>query len=127
MVMQLQNEPPAGFIHENRAMSAQQRARELQLAQAYWMLAVNNLQHRYAYNTALPVTPPPDFRVDQNGLRDSAATRMRYWDELRKVWSTPGDWHKTPANNGSQVMAAYEWLKEKLTQPQGKAKAAPGS
>ncbi len=119
-VMELKTDPPNGFVYENPNAGAQERARELQLGHAYWMIAVNDLQHKYAYNTALPAVPPLDFRVDQNGLRGDAALRMHYWQEMRKIWASPTDWQKTQ-NGGNQFTALIEWLKNKLTQPQAKA------
>jgi len=116
--MELRGNPPAGFVAQNPAWGAQERARQLQFANAYWMLAVNDLQHKYAYNTKLPATPPPEFKVDANGLKDTAATRMMYWDKLRQLWTTPGDWKQVTVNNGGDISTAVNWVKTKLTQPQ---------
>lgn len=116
--MQLRTDPPAGFIAQNAAWNAQERARQVQFAHAYWMLAVNDLQHKYAYNTPLPAIPPSEFQVDQNGLKDNAATRMMYWDKLRQLWTAPDDWQQVAVNNGNDMSAALGWLKTKLTQPQ---------
>ncbi len=126
-VMQLKNDPPAGFIYENPAWSAPEQAQQLQLGQAYWMVAVNNLEHRYPYKTALPAVPPPDFRVDQNGLQGDPAARMRYWNELRNVWLTPKDWEQTTASNGNLLTQAINWVRVELANAQGKTKGTSGS
>jgi hypothetical protein len=117
VTMQLQSDPPAGFVIQNPHWGATERARQLQLAHAYWMLAINDIEHKYPYNTALPAAPPPEFRVDQNGLKDDAATRRIYWDELRKLWSQPGDWQQVAVSDGNSITGMLTWLKNKLTQP----------
>jgi len=116
--MQLRTNPPAGFVLQNPGWGPQERARQLQISQAYWMLAVNDLQHKYAFNNPLPATPPPEFRVDQNGLKDNAALRMQYWNKLQKLWKSPTDWRQVTVNNGNELASALGWLKTKLTQPQ---------
>lgn len=117
VAMQLRNDPPAGFVVENPRWGAAERARQLQLAHAYWMLAINNIEHKYPYNTALPATPPPEFRVDQSGLRDNAATRSLYWEKLRKLWKQPDDWQQVTVSSGNGIADMLAWLKNKLTQP----------
>ena len=87
------------------------------------MIAINDLQHKYAYDTPLPATPPSDFRVDPGSLKEDAAIRMRYWEKLRQIWTSPEDWQKT-TTGGSRLSSGFEWLKDKFTQPQGQAKAA---
>jgi hypothetical protein len=124
VVMQLQTDPPAGFVVENPAWGAKERARQLQLAHAYWMLAVNDLEHKYPYGAALPDNPPPEFKVDEGGLKDDAATRRIYWDKFRKLWNTPGDWNQVTTTS-SGLSGSLDWLRNKLTQPQPTATAAP--
>lgn len=117
LVMQLPTDPPAGFIAQNPRWSPLERARQLQLGQAYWMLAVNDLEHEYPFNTQLPVTPPPEFKVDEGGLRDDAATRAVYWNRLRQLWKTPSDWQQIAQSTGGWSLA-LDWLKTKLGQTQ---------
>jgi hypothetical protein len=117
VAMQLRSDPPAGFVVENPRWGATERARQLQLSHAYWMLAINDLEHKYPYQTELPATPPPEFRVDQNGLKDDAATRRLYWDEIRKLWSTPDAWQKVTVSSGNGITSMFESLKDKLSQP----------
>ncbi len=124
VVMQLKSDPPAGFVMENAAWGAKERARQLQLAQAYWMLAVNDLEHKYPFGSALPATPPPEFKIDEGGLKDDAATRRIYWDKFRKLWTTPDDWNQVSTTSGG-VAGTVDWLKNKLTQPQPPASAVP--
>ncbi|MDE3135948.1 MAG: hypothetical protein KGL59_05215 [Acidobacteriota bacterium] len=116
VVMQLKTDPPAGFVVQNPAWGAKERARQYQLSQAYWMLAVNDLEHKYPYGTALPDTPPPEFRVDQGGLKDDAATRRVYWDKFRQLWNAPGDWNQVTTSSGG-LSGVFDWLENKLTQP----------
>jgi hypothetical protein len=124
VVMQLKTDPPAGFVEQNPAWGAKERARQLQLAQAYWMLAVNDLEHQYPYGTALPDTPPAEFKVDQGGLKDDAATRRIYWDKFRKLWNTSEDWNQTTQTSGG-VAGVLDWLRNKLTPPAPPANGAP--
>lgn len=107
--MELKNEPPAGFVYENPAWSPQLRAHQLQLAQAYWMIAVNDLQHRFPYAQPLPATPPPNFRVSQNGLKDDLATRTRYWEQMRTIWMSPEDWQRVPVS-GNTLQSILVWV-----------------
>ncbi|HEV2387262.1 MAG TPA: hypothetical protein VGS20_08405 [Candidatus Acidoferrales bacterium] len=112
--MQLRNQAPNGWVTVNAAWSAKRRSHELQLAQAYWMIAVNDLQHRYAFNTELPPNPPPEFKVDTADLKDDAATRTHYWDEMRVLWTNPDTWQQTVSNQGGQAARAIDWLRQKF-------------
>jgi hypothetical protein len=112
--MQLQTDPPAGFVDQQAGWGPQRRSHELQLAQAYWMIGINILQHRYAFNTDLPATPPPDFKVDQNGLKDSPALRDHYWAKMREVWKAPEDWKKVEVSSGNGLGKMTDWLRSKL-------------
>ncbi len=118
VAMELKNEPPAGFIEANPGWGPQERARQLQLAHAYWMIGINDLEHQYPYNTALPATPPPEFRVDQPGLKDDAATRLIYWNRFRALWTTPTDWQQVNVSGGNPISNAIDWLQERLSHPQ---------
>jgi hypothetical protein len=126
VVMQLQASPPSGFVVENPTSGAKERARQYQLAQAYWMLAVNDLEHKYPYGTDLPAAPPPEFKVDQNGLKDDAATRRIYWDKIRELWSKPEDWKQVTTSSGG-LSGTLDWLENKLTQPQQPSSTPPAN
>jgi hypothetical protein len=112
--MQLQTNPPAGFVDQRANWTPQHRARELQMAQAYWMIGINILQHKYLFNSDLPATAPPDFKVDQNGLKDDAAIRDHYWQKMREIWKTPEDWQKVEVSNGNGLSRAIGWLQSTL-------------
>jgi hypothetical protein len=114
ITMQLHSEPPAGWVVTNPAWGAKRRARELQLANAYWLIAVNSLQHEFAFNTPLPENPPPEFKVDTANLKDDSATRTHYWDEMRNVWTKPDTWQQTVTNGGGPAAKAIEWLRQKF-------------
>ncbi len=123
IAMELKNDPPAGFIDANPGWGPQERARQLQLAHAYWMIGINDLEHQYPYNTALPATPPAEFRVDQVGLKDDAATRMIYWNKFRALWTTPSAWQQVNVSGNNPISKAIGWLQDKLSQPQQTATA----
>ncbi len=112
--MELKNDPPAGFVYENPAWSPQLRAHQLQLAQAYWMIAINDLQHRFPYGKPLPAAAPPDFQVNQNGLRDDLATRARYWQEIKQIWTSPSDWQMIPVS-GNTLQNIFAWAEHGFT------------
>jgi hypothetical protein len=118
VVMQLPTDPPAGFIAQNPRWGPLERARQIQLGQAYWLLAVNDLEHEYPYNSQLPATPPPEFRVNSGGLQDDMATRMAYWNKLQQLWKTRSDWQQVSENTGGEFSQAISWIKTKLTEPQ---------
>ena len=63
-VMQLQPEAPVEFVDQSPSLNAKQRVREEELAQAYWRVAVVNLQQRYPFGSELPAEPPADFQID---------------------------------------------------------------
>lgn len=107
-VMRLRSDPPAGFFEVRRDWDAKRRAAEEQLARAYWETALNSVQWRYSYGTSLPDNPPPEFKLEekswQGGVSEpAAATRARYWRQLRRVWVSPQTWEKS-----------YEWDTERL-------------
>jgi hypothetical protein len=118
VAMELKNDPPAGFVETNPRWGPQERARQMQLAHAYWMIGINDLEHQYPYNTALPAAPPPIFHVDQPGLKDDAATRMVYWNKFRALWSNSEDWQQVNVSGGNPISNAINWLQERLSQSQ---------
>ena len=96
-VMQLQPEAPAEFIEQNPDWSAKRRAREEEVAQAYWHVAVASLQQRYPFGRELPADPPSEFQVDKQyapagGAKAFSETRARCWEKLRHIWVQPQSW-----------------------------------
>ena len=96
-VIELQPEAPAEFIDQNPNWSARRRARESEVAQAYWQVAVDSLQARYPFGTELPADPPTEFQVDDKYAPTSSAkavseTRAHYWEKLRKFWVGRQSW-----------------------------------
>jgi len=96
-VMHLQPEIPAGFIEQNPSWSAKRRAREEEVAQAYWRIAVVGLQERYPFGSELPAEPPTAFQVDKKyaatgGAKAFSETRARYWENLRISWAQRESW-----------------------------------
>lgn len=117
-VMQLPANPPAGFIAQNPNWGPVERARQLQIGQGYWMLAVNDLQHEYPFNTPLPAIAPPQFKLATQSLNADTAARAMYWNKLRQLWTKPTEWQKATETNGGELAQALAWIKAKLTQPQ---------
>lgn len=97
--VQLRSDPPASFLEVRPEWNPRQRAHQEQLARAYWKIAITTLESKYAYGTPLPEQPPPEFQVNENGLKDDPATRSYYWDKLRQIWLDPTSW--TSANPSS--------------------------
>ena len=96
-VMQLQPEAPAEFIEQSPNWSAKRRAREEEVAQAYWQVAVVSLQEKYPFGSELPVDPPPEFQIDNKyvapgGAKAFSETRALYWENLRRSWVQPQSW-----------------------------------
>ena len=96
-VMQLQPEAPAEFIDQGLNWSAKRRAREEQVGQAYWQVAVTSLQESYPFGSELPVEPPAEFQIDNKNVAPGSAkalaeTRARYWEKLRQSWLEPQSW-----------------------------------
>jgi hypothetical protein len=99
-VVRLRVEPPAGFVDERPDWNAKRRAREEQLARAYWERAVQDLQTKYAFGTNLPEEPPAEFKVEEKGLpgknvKVDPGARARYWEKIRQVWARPEMWDKS--------------------------------
>ena len=96
-VMQLQPEAPAEFIEQSPNWNDKRRAHEEEVAQAYWQVAVVNLQEKYPFGSELPVDPPPEFQIDQKYIAPGSAkafseTRAVYWENLRRSWVQPQSW-----------------------------------
>ena len=114
-VIRLQAEPPAGFIEERPDWSAKRRAREEQLARAYWERAVRDVQAKYKFGTNLPDEPPAEFTVEEKGLSGSSpkvdpGARARYWVKLRQFWVLPETWEKSSRWN-------TDWIRRALQSP----------
>jgi hypothetical protein len=95
--MRLQPEAPAEFIEQNVNWSAKRRAQEEEVAQAYWRVAVVSLQERYPFGSELPAAPPTEFQVEKKyvttgGAKAFSATRVCYWENLRRTWVQPQSW-----------------------------------
>lgn len=109
-VLRLKVEPPPDFVETQPTWNANRQAAENRAAQAYWQLAINLVQWRFAYGTDLPGEPLEEFRLDENDFpRSSAAaapaTRVRYWNKLRAIWTQPQAWSETYVWN-------TDWLRE---------------
>jgi hypothetical protein len=99
-VMRLQAQPPAEFVDESATWGLARRAREQELARAFWQAAVSNLQVKYPYGTELPAEPPSEFDAGRSSLAAGGAkalseTREHYWLKLRKIWVQRESWVET--------------------------------
>ena len=95
--MQLQPEAPAEFIEQSPNWNAKRRAREEEMAQAYWRIAVVSLQGRYPFGSELPAEPPTEFQVEKKyaaigGAKAFSEARARYWENLRRNWVQRESW-----------------------------------
>jgi hypothetical protein len=100
-VIRLRATPPLAFFDESPSWTAKQRARENQLARAYWDLAVRDIEEQYGFGTTLPLDPPDNFKVEEKGRfgdvsKVDPAARNRYWERLREVWPLPDSWERMP-------------------------------
>lgn len=112
-VMRLNPEPPAGFGETRPEWDATRQAAEDRAAQAYWQLAQNFVQWKFAFGTELPAEPIAEFQLDEkdfprSGIAAAPATRARYWKKLREVWPLPQNWSRTYVWNPG-------WLTEMLS------------
>lgn len=99
-VMQLQALPPAEFIDESPNWGPIRRGREQEVAQAYWQVAVANLQEKYPFGSELPTQPPREFDAGKKylpagGAKTLSETRDHYWQKLRKIWVQRDSWVET--------------------------------
>ena len=112
-VMRLKAQPPPGFVETKKEWDATRQAAEDRAAQAYWQLAINLIQWRYAFGSELPGQPLEGFRLDEkdfprNSFAAAPATRVHYWNKLRTVWTQPQAWSETYVWN-------TDWLREALS------------
>lgn len=90
----LNNDPPQQYRTTPLAPGGQANA---ELADQYWVLAVQVIQWKYPFGTALPRDPLPEFTLLPKSAannRSAAAARQQYWDLLRQLWSRPEVWHR---------------------------------
>ena len=112
-VMRLKAQPPPGFVETQPDWDATRQAAENRAAEAYWQLAINLVQWRFAFGSELPGEPIEEFKLDEkdfrrNSIAATPATRVRYWNKLRTVWTQPHAWSETYVWN-------TEWLREFLS------------
>lgn len=77
-------------------------------AEAYWKLAITDIQLRYSYARSLPEQPPADFFVRTSEAGAAAldpALRAHYWKKLREVWNIAALWERR-----------YEWSTVSITE-----------
>jgi hypothetical protein len=97
--LRLKGPMPTEFLDETRLM-VKKRTAEEQIANAYWKIAVTQVQWKYGYGYRLPDSPPPEFNVNVPELGPAAsdpAYRLRYWRSLQRVWTLPSAWEKSYA------------------------------
>jgi hypothetical protein len=98
-VMRLQAEAPVDFVDQNPNWTAKRRAREEELAKAYWQVAVVSLQKEYRWGSELPAEPLSEFQIEKEkeyvptgGAKAITETRAHYWEKLRRSWADPQCW-----------------------------------
>ena len=129
-VIRLRANPPAAFLDESTGQTAKQQAVESQTAQAYWAVAVNDIETRYGFGSALPADPPDSFKVEEKSpsgvVRVDEAARDRYWEKLREVWSEPDSWERTSNEGVTWARGAWQTASLKVNQLfNSSASAAP--
>ena len=98
-LMQLRAQPPAEFIDDSANWGSARRAREQEVARAYWQVAVANLQGKYPFGSELPTEPPNEFDAGKKylpsaGAKAASDTRDHYWQKLRKIWVQRDSWEE---------------------------------
>ena len=112
-VMRLKPQPPPGFVETRESWDALRHSSENRAAQAYYQLAINLVQERYAFGSKLPLEPIEGFRLNEknfprNSVAAAPATQIRYWNKLRQIWSQPSAWSQTYVWN-------TDWLRDSLS------------
>jgi hypothetical protein len=107
-LVRLRATPPAAFFAESPQWNAKQRAREDQLARAYWNIALRDIETKYRFGSSLPTDPPDIFKVEENGPSEAtpridSAARARYWEKLREAWPRYDSWDQTDR--------LWEWIR----------------
>jgi hypothetical protein len=121
-VMQLQTEAPVQFIDQNPTWNAKRRAKEEEMAQAFWRTAVMDLQERYPFGSQLPSDPPDEFQVDikyapTGGAKALAESRALYWEKLRATWGQREVWVESQEPDttlGARFRHIWEEIKAKF-------------
>lgn len=94
-VLRLRTDPPPSFYDASFKWNKEERQDQNSVAQAYWRVAVHQIQGRYSPESPLPADPPPQFRISQaagDAGRDAIASRVHYWYRLREVWRQRDAW-----------------------------------
>ena len=110
--MQLRPEAPADFIDQNPNWNAKRRAREEEVAKAYWRVAAAALQEKYPFGSELPAEPPTEFQIEKKyvptgGAKALAETRAHYWEKLRRSWGERQFW--VEGHEGKTKWAVRLW------------------
>jgi hypothetical protein len=120
-VIRLRPKPPDTFFDDSPSWTAHQRARENQLARAYWGIAVNKIETKYGFGTTLPADPPEDFVVQEKASPEAPAmidadARTRYWGKLREVWPLSDSWERISDWNLEWIRNAWGAVSSRVTQ-----------
>jgi len=94
-ILRLQSGMPPQFVDVRQNAGRAQRTAEQHLAQAYWDVAVRDVQWKYTYGSPLPDAPPDEFQLTIQpppGSEPLSFSRVRYWQRLRQVWLLPTSW-----------------------------------
>ena len=121
--LRLQAERPPDYVDQNPNWNSKRRDREEEVAQAYWRVAVENLQGKYPFDSELPADPPSEFQVDSmydppGGAKALAETRNYDWERLRSCWLQREYWVEAPARNLTwidRLRQLWQQIKAKLT------------
>lgn len=119
-VMRLKPTMPKGFVTTDKAWDATRQAAEDRIAQAYWLLALNIVQWKFAFGTELPPQPIEEFRLNEkdfphSGIAASPAARARYWQKLREIWPSPQNWNRAYVWNSGWIWEALSDFTEAVS------------
>jgi hypothetical protein len=113
----LREQMPPEFVADTPSSHDQKQGAEQRIAREYWDCAVKEIQWRYAYGSALPEQPPPQFTIESASASVGAgnpAIREHYWQKLRAVWFLPSIWGQTYRWDFSwmrnPIKGAAEWV-----------------
>lgn len=93
--IRLSADPPPSFFDYNQNWTPKERQEQSRLAEAYWRVAVRQIQGQYSPSSSLPADPPPQFRISdaaQSLESDMSAARILYWHRLRDAWNRHNSW-----------------------------------
>jgi hypothetical protein len=120
-IYRLRAEMPAAFFSEANASTARGHAASLEksIAAAYWESAQNDIQWKFPHGSALPLNPPPEFRVKGQAVglvASDQVIRQHYWSRLRLVWELPEVWKTEYGWNwswrGHPLSSASQWIRD---------------